>query len=69
MLQRSFLFPRLRKLTSSLLPPAHPLLPVMIIALLSAVISTNFTLGVMGWVTRDTLTVTPSSTLAPSQHH
>ena len=65
MLQRSFLFPRLRMLTSS----AQPILPVMIIALLSAVISTNFTLGVMGWVTRDTLTVTPSSTLAPSQHH
>ena len=65
MLQRSFLCPRLRMLTSS----AHPILPVMIIALLSAVISTNFTLGVMGWVTRDTLTVTPSSTLAPSQHH
>ena len=65
MLQRSFLCPRLRMLTSL----GHPLLPVMIIALLSAVISTNFTLGVMGWVTRDTLTVTPSSTLAPSQHH
>ena len=65
MLQRSFLFPRLRMLTSS----AQPILPVMIIALLSAVISTNFTLGVMGWVTRDTLTVTPSSTHAPSQHH
>ena len=65
MLQRSFLCPRLRMLTSS----AQPILPVMIIALLSAVISTNFTLGVMGWVTRDTLTVTPSSTLAPSQHH
>ena len=65
MLQHSFLFPRLRMLTSS----AHPILPVMIIALLSALISTNFTLGIMGWVTRDTLTVTPSSTLAPSQHH
>ena len=65
MLQRSFLCPRLRMLTSS----AQPILPVMIIALLSAVISTNFTLGVMGRVTRDTLTVTPSSTLAPSQHH
>ena len=65
MLQRSFLCPRLRMLTSS----GHPILPVMIIALLSAVISTNFTLGIMGWVTRDTLTVTPSSTLAPSQHH
>ena len=64
MLQRSFLCPRLRMLTSS----AHPILPVMIIALLSAVISTNFTLGVMGWVTRDTLTVTPS-TLTPAQHH
>ena len=64
MLQRSFLFPRLRMLTSS----AHPILPVMIIALLSALISTNFTLGIMGWVTRDTLTVTPS-TLTPAQHH
>ena len=68
MLQRSFLFPRLRMLTSSLLPPARPILPVMIIALLSALISTNFTLGIMGWVTRDTLTVTPS-TLTPSQRH
>ena len=69
MLQRSFLFPRLRMLTSSLLPSGHPILPVMIIALLSALISTNFTLGIMGWVTHDTLTVTPSYTLAPSQHH
>ena len=44
MLQHSFLFPRLRMLTS----PAQPILPVMIIALLSAVISTNFTLGIIG---------------------
>ena len=64
MLQRSFLFPRLRMLTSS----AHPILPVMIIALLSALISTNFTLDIMGRVTHDTLTVTPS-TLTPAQHH